>query len=233
MTVFIKVEGEILEGFFMERLTRFSALVKLENGIFEVFLPNPGRLRELLNFGAKVVLKRAMHEGRKTAYDLIGIYHDGRMVSVDSRVPNRLVLEALKNKALKEFAEYSTIKPEPFYGHTRFDFLLGNHEELCLLEVKSCTLVRDGIAMFPDAKTERGTRHVMELLKAKKEGYRACILFIIQRADAHSFSPADDVDKEFGEALRQASKGGVEVYAYSSEFMGDKIILRGRIKVEL
>jgi sugar fermentation stimulation protein A len=233
MTVFIKVEGEILEGFFMERLTRFSALVKLENGIFEVFLPNPGRLKELLNFGAKVVLKRAVHEGRRTAYDLIGVYHDGLRVSVDSRVPNRLVLEALKNKALKEFAEYSTIKLEPSYGHTRFDFLLSNHEELCLLEVKSCTLVRDGIAMFPDAKTERGTRHVMELLKAKEEGYRACILFIIQRADAHSFSPADDVDKEFGEALRQASKGGVEVYAYSSEFMGDKIILRGRVKVEL
>jgi sugar fermentation stimulation protein A len=233
MTVFIKVEGEILEGFFMERLTRFSALVKLENGIFEVFLPNPGRLRELLNFGAKVVLKRAMHEGRKTAYDLIGIYHEGLRVSVDSRVPNRLVLEALKNKALKEFAEYCAIKPEPSYGHTRFDFLLGNYKELCLLEVKSCTLVRDGIAMFPDAKTERGTRHVMELLKAKKEGYRACMLFIIQRTDAHAFSPADDVDKEFGEALRQASNGGVEVYAYSSEFVGDKIILRGRVKVEL
>ena len=233
MTVFIKVEGEILEGFFVERLTRFSALVKLENGIFEVFLPNPGRLRELLNFGAKVVLKRAVHEGRRTAYDLIGVYHDGRRVSVDSRVPNRLVFEALKNRALKEFAEYCTIKPEPFYWHTRFDFLLGNHKELCLLEVKSCTLVRDGIAMFPDAKTERGTRHVMELLKAKEEGYRACMLFIIQRTDAHSFSPADDVDKEFGEALRQAFKEGVEVYAYSSEFMGDKIILRGRVRVEL
>ena len=233
MTAFIKVDGEILEGFFMERLTRFSALVKLENGIFEVFLPNPGRLKALLYFGAKVVLKKTAHKGRKTAYDLIGVYHEGRKVSIDSRVPNRLVFEALKNKALKEFAEYSIIKLEPFYGHTRFDFLLGNHEELCLLEVKSCTLVRDGIAMFPDAKTERGTRHVMELLKAKKEGYRACMLFIIQRADAHSFSPADDVDKEFGEALMQATKEGVEVYAYSSDFIGDKIILRGRIKVEL
>jgi sugar fermentation stimulation protein A len=233
MTVFIKVEGEILEGFFMERLTRFSALVKLEDGIFEVFLPNPGRLKELLNFGVKVVLKKIEYKRRKTAYDLIGVYHEGLKVSVDSRVPNMLVFEALKKKALKEFAEYSTIKPEPFYGHTRFDFLLGNHKELCLLEVKSCTLVKDGIAMFPDAKTERGIRHVMELLKAKKEGYRACILFIIQRTDAHSFSPADDVDKEFGEALRQASNGGVEVYAYSSEFVGDKIILRGRVKVEL
>lgn len=174
-----------------------------------------------------------MHERRKTAYDLIGAYHEGRRVSVDSRASNRLVYQALKNKVLKEFAEYSTIRPEPFYGDTKFDFLLGNHEELCFLEVKSCTLVRDGIAMFPDAKTERGTRHVMGLLKAKAEGYRACILFIIQRTGAHVFSPAEDVDKEFGEALRKAFKGGVEVYAYSSEFIEDKIILRGKVKVEL
>ncbi|MGC8939281.1 MAG: DNA/RNA nuclease SfsA [Candidatus Bathyarchaeia archaeon] len=233
MTAFIKVCGKLVEGFFIKRLTRFSALVELENGIFEVFLPNPGRLRELLYFGARVVLEKTAHKGRKTAYDLIGVYHEGRKVSIDSRVPNRLVFEALKNEALKEFAEYSTIKPEPFYGPTRFDFLLGNHKELCLLEVKSCTLVRDGIAMFPDAKTERGTRHVMELLKAKREGYRACLLFIIQRKDAHSFSPADDVDKKFGEALRQAFKGGVEVYAYSSEFMEDKVMLRSEVRVKL
>ncbi|MDH7477619.1 MAG: DNA/RNA nuclease SfsA [Candidatus Bathyarchaeota archaeon] len=233
MTVLIKIEGEILEGIFKERLTRFLALVERENKVFEVFLPNPGRLKELLNFGAKVVLKKTVPKGRKTAYDLIGVYLDGEKVSVDSRVPNRLVFEALKKKALKEFAEYSLIKPEPLYGHTRFDFLLSNHKEVCLLEVKSCTLVRDGIAMFPDAKTERGKRHVMELLKAKREGYRACILFIIQRTDAHSFSPADDVDKEFGEALRQAFNGGVEVYAYSSKFVEDRIVLDGRVKVKL
>jgi sugar fermentation stimulation protein A len=232
MIVFIKVEGEILNGIFKERLTRFSALVERENKIFEVFLPNPGRLKELLNFGAKVVLKKTVHKGRKTAYDLIGVYHKGEKVSVDSRVPNRLVFEALKKKALKEFAEYSVIKPEPFYGNMRFDFLLSNNE-VCLLEVKSCTLVRDGVAMFPDAKTERGARHVMELLKAKKEGYRACLLFIIQRRDAYAFSPADDVDKKFGEALRQAFNGGVEVYAYSSEFVEDKIVLDGRVKVKL
>lgn len=233
MTVFIKVRGEILEGIFKERRTRFSALVEREDKVFEVFLPNPGRLKELLYFRVKVVLKKTMRKGRKTAYDLIGVYHGGQMVSVDSRFPNKLVFEALKKKALKEFAQYRTIKPEPFYGKTRLDFLLSDHEPACFLEVKSCTLVRDGIAMFPDAKTERGRRHVMELLKAKGEGYRACLLFIIQRTDAYAFSPADDVNKEFGEALRQAFKGGVEVYAYSSEFLGDKIMLRGNVEVKL
>lgn len=87
--------------------------------------------------------------------------------------------------------------------------------------------------MFPDAKTERGTRHVMELLKAKREGYRACLLFLIHRTDAYAFSPADDVDKEFGEALRTAFKKCVEVYAYTSEFLDDKIMLRERVEVKL
>ncbi|MEM3697290.1 MAG: DNA/RNA nuclease SfsA [Candidatus Bathyarchaeia archaeon] len=233
MTVFITVEGEILDGIFRERLTRFSALVERENKIFEVFLPNPGRLEELLNSGAKVVLKKTLPKGRKTAYDLVGVYLNGEKVSVDSRVPNKLVFEALKKKAIKEFAQYCIVKPEPFYGNTRFDFLLSNHEKACLLEVKSCTLVKNGIAMFPDAKTERGTRHVMKLLEAKMEGYRACILFIIQRTDAYAFSPADDVDKEFGEALRTAFKEGVEVYAYSSEFLDNKIMLIGRVEVKL
>lgn len=225
--------GEVLECIFVERLTRFSALVKLGNNVLEVFLPNPGRLKELLRFGVKVVLKKALSKGRRTTYDLMGVYYDGQKVSVDSRVPNRLVFEALKKRALKEFARYGTIKPEPFYGNTRFDFLLRDNGEACFLEVKSCTLVKDGIAMFPDVKTERGKRHVMELLKAKREGYRACVLFIVQRADAHTFSPADDIDKEFGEALRMAHKEGVEVYAYSSEFSGEKMVLRGRVEIKL
>ncbi|MEM2915417.1 MAG: DNA/RNA nuclease SfsA, partial [Candidatus Bathyarchaeia archaeon] len=107
----------MFEGIFKERLTRFSALVERENKVFEVFLPNPGRLKELLNFGVKVVLKKAAHKERKTAYDLIGVYLDGVKVSVYSRVPNKLVFEALKTKALKEFAQYRTVKPEPFYGN--------------------------------------------------------------------------------------------------------------------
>ncbi|MEM3622846.1 MAG: hypothetical protein QXZ02_03340 [Candidatus Bathyarchaeia archaeon] len=93
MTTFIKVCGKLVEGFFIKRLTRFSALVKFEDGVFNVFLPNPGRLEEFLYFGAKVVLKKTAHKGRKTAYDLIGVYHEGRKVSIDSSVPNKLVLK--------------------------------------------------------------------------------------------------------------------------------------------
>jgi sugar fermentation stimulation protein A len=230
---FVKLDGKLVKGTFKARVTRFSVLVQVGDKTIVCFLPNPGRLEELLVFDAQVVLKEAEKNGRKTLYDIVGVYHGNQIVSVDSRLPNKLVFEALKNRDLREFAEYAVIKPEHLYGHTRFDFLLSNNDASCLLEVKSCTLVKDGVAMFPDAPTERGTRHVLELVKAKKEGYRACILFMIQRTDAHMFRPNDEMDMAFGKALRQAAERGVEVYAYSSEFTVDRIVLKERVKVVL
>jgi len=99
-------------------------------------------------------------------------------------------------------------------GTSRFDFLLTNRLERCLLEVKSCTLVKDSRAMFPDAKTERGSRNVMDLMKAKEEGYRTCVLFLVQRTDACVFSPNDETDPKFGKILREAAGKEVEVYTY-------------------
>jgi len=210
----IKIEGKALRGIFRERPNRFLALVKVANRILPTFLPNPGRMHELLAPGTEVIVREVLKENRKTSYDLIGVFYNGQMVSVDSRVPNKLVLEALKNRDIKELSGYNIIKPEYGYGHTRFDFFLANEHESCLLEVKSSTLVKDGVAMFPDAKTERGRRHVRDLVKAKKEGYRACVLFIVQRIDAHLFAPNDETDPEFGKVLRDAAVKGVEVYAY-------------------
>jgi len=233
MVSFIKIEGKTLKGTFQERPNRFLALVKVEDTVLPSFLPNPGRMHELLTPGTEVILREMLKENRKTSYDLIGVFYNGQMVSVDSRAPNKLVLEALKNRDIKELSECNTIKPEHSYGHTRFDFFLANEHKRCLLEVKSCTLVKDGVAMFPDAETERGRRHVKDLVKATKEGYRACVLFIVQRTDAHVFAPNDETDPEFGKVLRDAAVEGVEVYAYCSEFVGNRIILKGKVKVEL
>ncbi|MCP8304392.1 MAG: DNA/RNA nuclease SfsA [archaeon] len=230
---FIKIEGRTLKGLFQERPNRFLALVKVEDRILPSFLPNPGRMHELLTPRKEVLLREVLREKRRTSYDLIGVFHKGQTVSVDSRVPNRLVLEALKNRDIEELSEYNTIKPEYSYGHTRFDFLLVNGQEPCLLEVKSCTLVKDGVALFPDAKTERGRRHLRDLMKGKKEGYRACVLFIVQRTDALFFAPNDETDPEFGKVLRDATVKGVEVYAYYSEFIENKITLKGKVRVEL
>jgi len=141
---FIEIKGKLVEGMFEKRLTRFSALVKIKGKTVEVFLPNPGRLQELLTSGTTVVLKEVLkRELRETSYDLIGVFHKGQKLSVDSRVPNRLVFKALKNKDIKELSGYHKIKPEYAYGRTRFDFLLCNNHKPCLLEVKSCTLAKN------------------------------------------------------------------------------------------
>jgi sugar fermentation stimulation protein A len=230
---FIEIEERTVRGVFRERPNRFLALVELENIILPSFLPNPGRMRELLTPGTEVILREELKETRKTNYDLVGVLYNAQMISVDSRVPNKLVLEALRNGDIEELSEYDLIKPEYGFGHTRFDFFLANERERCLLEVKSCTLVKDGIAMFPDAETERGRRHMRDLAKARKEGFRACVLFIIQRTDARVFAPNDETDPEFGKVLRDAALEGVEVYAYYSEFFGNKINLKGKVRVKL
>jgi len=230
---FIKIEGRIVKGNFLERPNRFLALVKVEGNILPSFLPDPGRMWELLTPGTEVILRKASDGNRKTDYDLIAVFHNSQIVSVDSRVPNKLVFEALKNKDIEELSAYDLAKSEFSYGHTRFDFLLTNEHARCLLEVKSCTLVKNGVAMFPDAPTERGRRQVRGLMKAKKEGFRACVLFIIQRTDAQVFAPNDETDPEFGKVLRDAALEGVEIHAYYSELIKTNIILRGKVKVEL
>ncbi|MEM3752785.1 MAG: DNA/RNA nuclease SfsA [Candidatus Bathyarchaeia archaeon] len=224
-----------MKGVFKKRLTRFSAQVKVGEKIVECFLPNPGRLSELLFSGVRVVLKEARTaDDRKTAYDLVGVYHDGKVVSIDARIPNKLVFEALRNGDLPEFLVYTVIKPEHYYGRAKFDFFLeGLGLKPCLLEIKSCTLVRDGVAMFPDAPTERGARHVLELVKALKNGYRTAVLFIIQRDDAYMFTTNDETDPKFRTTLREAHKWGVEVYAYSASFAKNRVWLNGKVEVVL
>ena len=231
----IKIEERIIKGVFQERPNRFAALVKIGDVVSLAFLPNPGRMHELLIPGTEVFLRKVIKEKRKTCYDLIGVAYNSQMVSLDSRVPNKLVLEALQNRDIAELSKYTVIKPEFTYGHSRFDFFLANELEICLLEVKSSTLVKDGLTMFPDAVTERGKRHVNELVKAKKEGARACILFLVQRTDAYSFAPSDETDPKFGKALRKAANEGVEVYAYKTEIANNfsRITLSSRLKVNL
>lgn len=231
MVSFVEINGKIIKGLFKDRPNRFLAIVEVENRFLPCFLPNPGRLYELLTPGVEVILREVEKLKRKTRYDLIGVIIDGEIISLDTRVPNKLVFEALKNKEIIEFSKYDDFKPEYGYGNSRFDFLLKNDDERCLIEVKSCTLVRNGVALFPDAPTLRGQRHLMELKKAKKEGFRTCVIFIIQRKYVTVFTSNDETDPAFGKAFRDALANGVEAYAYYSEFDGKKIVLRGKIKI--
>lgn len=162
----------------------------------------PREITRALGVGAGGAASSGVERARKTRFDLIGVVYRGLRVSLDSRMPNRLVHEALRTGDLEELAGYAVIQPEYGYGRTRFDFLLANEHARCVLEVKSCTLVRDGVALFPDAPTVRGRRHVRELVKATREGYRECMRFVVQRADADVFIPHIEDDPAFGHALR-------------------------------
>ena len=258
------IEGLKLRGVFVSRPNRFLALVMINQQVTPCYLPDPGRLKELLQPGVEVVIRRPSIEGlphksgngsidkeetivskgmtaRKTKHDVFAVVlKDGRtekLVSVDSRLPNRLVLEALLQRQLKEFQEYDEIRSEFSYGSSRLDFMLerkrGKDRARCLLEVKSCNLTVDGVALFPDAPTDRGRRHVEELAKAKTHGEfeRACILFIVQRDDAQRFEPYGSNDPKFAEALHDALSKGVEAYAYTVRISEDEITFLRSIPV--
>jgi sugar fermentation stimulation protein A len=215
--------GSLREAHFKARRNRFLVEAELHGSVVECHLPNPGRLRELLVPGATVYLLRKSRAGRKTGHDLVAVRHGSVLVSVDSRLPNRAVGRLLRQRALMEFSRYSTIIPEARIGESRVDFLLRDGTD-CYLEVKSCTLVVDGIALFPDAPTERGRRHMEDLASAVRSGSRAAVLFVVQRPDARAFRPNDETDPRFGDALRRAHEAGVEVYAYRSTFDGNTLV---------
>ena len=225
--------GPTRDAIFLRGPNRFLVIAKLRGEEVPCFLPNPGRMTELLRPGVRLRVREMTEDGRKTRYDVVAVDTGERLISVDTRVPNRLVSVALNSRALPEFSQYSRVFSERGYGNSRFDFLLSSGRRRCLLEVKSCTLVEDGRALFPDAVTERGRRHLLHLVQALGEGYRASLLFLLQREDAEAVSPNDRTDPRFGEALRLAAGRGVEILAYRSRMEKDRIHLGSRLDVEL
>ena len=215
------------KGRLLERPNRFLGIVELETGeMIRSFVADPGRLTELLFPGAEVYVSHAAKEGRKTQYDLTLVKNGGSLVSVDSRVPNKLVKKALSAGILNPFKEYDQIRTEPVVKKSRLDFLLTGKDLIpCYLEVKSCTLVMENIAMFPDAPTVRGARHLGELIELKKEGFRSCVVFIIQHPGAELFSPNKKTDPLFTREFYRALENGVEVYPYKCTINTEAISL--------
>lgn len=205
----------MIKAKFIERINRFTALVELNRETVSAHVANSGRLRELFVPGAEIYLTEIEGAHRATRYDLSLVKYKGKLVSVDARIPNKVVADAVNNRELNEFAGYRVFRREVKFGDSRLDLLLHNESgEKFFVEVKSSTLVIDGNARFPDAPTERGARHVSELIRARAEGNRAAVVFLIQREDPLSFTPNDSTDPEFGEKLREAYKKGVEIYAF-------------------
>lgn len=197
---------QVVKGKFHSRPNRFIANIYIEDKLETVHVKNTGRCRELLLPGADVILEVSDNPNRKTAYDLIAVYKDSvGLVNMDSQAPNKVVAEWLAGQG------FDYVKPEYTYGKSRVDFYMEKGDEKFLMEVKGCTLEIDGMGYFPDAPTERGVKHLHELARAAKEGYRCYLAFVIQMEGVTEVKPYTVTHPEFGIALQEAIDAGVEV----------------------
>lgn len=229
----MRIPSPLVPALILRRLNRFAVQVFVDGREVTAHLPNSGRLEELLQPGTPAYLVPRAQAGRKTPFDLLLVRVRDVLVSVDARLPNRLVAEALREGRLPAFQGYSLFQAEARYRGSRFDFLLEGPRGRCLLEAKSVTLVEGGWALFPDAPTERGRRHVETLMAASRAGFRSALLFVIQRQDAKGFKPHDAADPAFGRILRRAVVRGVEISAYRCRVTPSEITLAEPVTVKL
>lgn len=203
------VYDKVVAGHFIARPNRFIARAEVNGQEIIAHVKNTGRCRELLLPGSRVILNRAAREGRKTDYDLVAVYKGDMLVNIDSQAPNAIAQDYLRARFPS-----AHIRRESVYGHSRLDFHVQDGDRSLFVEVKGCTLEEEGLALFPDAPTQRGVRHLNTLMDAVEKGHQALALFIIQMHPVRAFAPHDLMHPAFGQALRQAAAAGVEVAAY-------------------
>lgn len=223
----------LVEGRLIKRYKRFLADVEFPDGsIVTAHCPNSGSMKGCALPGGRVWLSRSDNQNRKLAYTWELAEADGFMIGLNTGLPNKLVREAIENRMVAELQGYETIRPEVPYGeHSRIDLLLEGSQGRCFVEVKNVTLVEKGRALFPDAVTTRGQKHLQELMRVVREGDRGMIFFTVQRGDGNSVSPADMIDPEYGRLLRLAMANGVEALAYRAEVTTTEIRLIERLPV--
>ena len=225
--------GDLVEGRFNVRVNRFLALVDVDGREVRVHVPNSGRMHELLVPGYRVLIRPRTEPHRKTGFDLALVDLGFSLVSADARLPNALVAEAWAQGRLPQVQEYPKIRREVTFGESRLDLLLEGPGGLCYVETKSVTLVADGVGLFPDAPTARGTKHVRSLVRAVQAGHRAAVVFVVQRDDSEAFAPNDTADPEFGVALRRGLEAGVEAFAYDCRVTEKAVTLCRSLPIHL
>ena len=221
---------KMVPGVFLKRPNRFIAHIEIDGKEEICHVKNTGRCRELLADKAQVWCLDALSPTRKTRYDLIAVQKGKRLVNMDSQAPNAAAKEFLEKGGL---GEISHLKPEYKMGSSRFDFAFQKDGKQCFLEVKGVTLETDGICAFPDAPTERGTKHLRELKSLAEQGFGTYVLFVIQMENVAFLQPNDSTDPAFGKALREAEKAGVQVLAYDCCVTPDSMVIRQPVAVKL
>lgn len=229
----IRFSQGLVPGRFLRRLNRFAALVEVGGRAEQIHVRNSGRLHELFRPGRAVLLEPREARGRRTRFTLALVRLPTGYVSADAHLPNALVAEGLRCHAIPGFRRHRILRREPAMGGGRADFLLAQGRRRCLLEVKSVTLVEEGVALFPDAPTVRGRTHLEHLIAARRRGLGAAVLFVIQRSDVRAFAPNQDADPEFTQTLRRASRAGVRVCAMRCHVDPRGVRLTGLVPVRL
>ena len=196
---------QIQKGKFIDRPNRFIAHVDLDGQVITCHMPNPGRMWELLFKGTIVYVRPADNPKRKTPYDVVGIERDGVPILLDTQYNNDTAAWLVENHLIPGWEEWNLVRREVTVGDSRFDLLLGKGEERFFVEVKSCTLFSDDGAMFPDAVTERGRKHILELASMSEKGIRTGVLFLVHWDRARWFLPDYHTDPNFAEAFYEAA----------------------------
>jgi sugar fermentation stimulation protein A len=234
-----EIQGPLVQARFIRRYNRFLLQVRLADTgePVDAHMADPGRLRELLLPGKRIWVRPGTNPRRKTRWTAVLVESpDGRgLVSLDTTLPNRLVGQALSSRSIEELADWEMVRREVGVGGSRLDFLLrGNQGQQMVLEVKSVTLVEDGVGLFPDAVTERGARHLRELCTlAGRPGWEAGVLFVLQRSDAFRIRAARTIDPKFSDALEEANQAGVRVLGRRCRVMMDRLEMGESIPVEV
>ncbi len=219
---------------FVRRPNRFQGYVIIAGKEELVHVPNTGRCKEILIPGCRALIREENGPNRKTRFSLIGAYKGKNLINIDSQIPNKVVEEALINKKINGLEKYTKICREKTFGNSRFDFKLEdplNNEYY--LEVKGVTLEENGLCRFPDAPTERGTKHLLELIEVKNNNIGAGVLFLVQLENVKSFSPNDDTDPKFAAALKKAKSSGVDIFVYKCSVSENHIELSQSVELKL
>lgn len=225
--------ARVISGTFVRRINRFAAEVDIGGRPETVHVKNTGRLRELLVTGARVCLALSQNEARKYRHSLISVEKSGTWVNIDSQAPNTVVHEALRDGKVSELGDLRLLKREAVFGKSRFDLYFERDRQKGFIEVKGVTLEKDGTALFPDAPTARGTKHVLELIEAVKTGYEGIIFFLVQMKGCRRFAPHAEMDAPFADVLKTAFKNGVRVLAYDAEVSANSISIGEPLPIDL
>ncbi|HJV34607.1 DNA/RNA nuclease SfsA [Geomonas sp.] len=231
----MKLPHPLYQGTLLRRYQRFLADVCLDDGtLVTAHTPNTGSMKGCAEPGNRVLLSKSENPARKYPHCWELVRTDQVWVGINTMLPNRLVREGIENGTVRELSGYQAIRGEVPYGTgSRIDLLLSGTTGSCYVEVKNVTLVEEGSALFPDAVSARGQKHLRELMEMVRQGHRAVNFFVVQRGDGLRVSPADAIDPGYGRALREAAEAGVELLAYRALVTPEEIVLKERLPVLL